>query len=180
MNCSTSVKSFLTFHFVHIFKRFRNEAVLLFLCRKSEITSPHALFYQLCSALSFDDSVLLDWLINETSASTFTCYMVKFVKLAAMEFEQFTRELNPADCNVDGRIISAVGNNLCSPPLVVYSSSDESSSSCENYTKSVDDTISCLIRLHLKLERMEANGLLPTSLESLCEAFDQFEEVYEK
>lgn len=145
------------------------------------------MFYELCSALSFDDSVLLDWLMNETSSITFISYLVKFIKLAAKEFVTFTRDLSQI-IGVDGDSISGdvisslVGNIPSSPSLVDYSSSEEEEniSSCEHYTKSVDDTISCLIRLNLKLERMEANELLPNSLELLREALVQFEEVYEK
>ena len=162
-----------------------------FFCRVSEITSPNIMFYELCSALSFDDSVLLDWLMNETSATTFTSYLVKLIKLAAREFVSFTRDLTQIGAIVISGgvksgdvVVSSVdkGNILSSPPLVDYSSSseEETGTPCNYYTKSVDDTISCLIRLNLKLERMETNGLLPNNLELLREALDKFEEVYEK
>lgn len=193
------------------------------------MTSPHALFFQLCAALSFDDSVLLDWLIHEKSSTRFTEYMTKYVTLAATHFPTFKRELNPTEYNIGVSSSHCVGKdntgNSCaiSPvrlphaancksitstvsngllflninsfphhrisstgssnilPLVEYSSSedDEKEGLCEELTKSSDDTISCLIRLHLKLERMEANELLPVSLESLCEALDHFEKAYE-
>jgi len=133
--------------------------------------------------------------MNENSSSTFIAYFHKYVCFAANDFELFTRTLNGSvpmefkpqskeaaettsdfgSLNLDDSSSSKLVNGL-----VDYSSSDDDSQYfCIKYGEFTEGVMSCLIRLHLKLDRLASKGLLPDNLHPLSEPLEKLEEKYE-
>ena len=127
------------------------------------------------SSLSFDESVLLDWLIS--TESNFLTYFREYLAYIEEDFSFFVTSINTND-------LSCTAYDNCfisSAPLVDYSLSEGSDQSEESDNdKELTETImSCLIKLHLKLERLNIAELLPQNLLSLLDIFESIEQIYE-
>lgn len=194
---------------------------------KLEMINPHSLFNHTCECLSFDESVLLDWLMNESSSTIFTRYMTQYVEFATTHFDAFVKILDGllvSDCpsvssnaekldigrleldllnfepkNIlqsmcvdhqsEEQVIDSKPSDPCSKEmlkskslLVDYSSSSSSSDmedSSKQYTKPVESIMSCLIRLHFKLERLGTNTDSTDPMNVLCKRLERLEEIYE-
>ena len=130
--------------------------------------------------------------MNENSSATFIVYFHKYVRFAATDFKLLLRSLNDPgtefqdkETSTDRQIrslnLNETSRRLLSG-LVDYSSSDdndEGTNTTVEYSKCIEDVMSCLIRLHLKLDRLKSKELLPDNLSSLSDLLELLEEKYE-
>ena len=214
------------------FNFFRNSTI-----HSAQTTNPHILFRELVSSLSFDENVLLDWLVS--TESNFLTYFEDYMKLVVKQFPFFIQSVNKItscsseksgnastpcfsethsintrtpcspETHVDTSDIFVNTKPTCSsetsielitlkadispglknlrlnadgisqPLLVDYSSSDCDSDDFEEKSDIFDKVMSCIIRLHLKLERMKKLELLPLNVACLLDILESVEQLYE-
>ncbi|XP_057315306.1 uncharacterized protein LOC130656463 [Hydractinia symbiolongicarpus] len=161
-----------------------------------EDINPLRIFFQLTKSLSFDESVLLDWLISDES--NFLLYFQQFLQYTGenfallsqtvetspmKNFKKSTKDIDTAVCQLSLEADKKTRN------IVGYSSSEDEEDHKDEYehtvkgkmaSEAVDNLMSCLIRLNLKLDRLNTQNLLPAGLNLIVDQLDMIERLYEE
>ena len=144
------------------------------------------------AAKHFDAFVkTLDGMVSECPSDSSNAEKLLCLELDPMDFE-CEKRIKDISLSVDHKLrdqeqepVSEPCSKGCiaqSNLLVDYSSSSSSSDmedQYKQYTKPVEDLLSCLIRLHFKLERLETNVDSAGLVKELCENLEMIEEIYE-